>query len=164
MSVLPVGHERALAVAAPMVLSGVGADCGAGSRARKTARWLGVRANRVALLVLLIAVLSLADLFMTMEHLRGVGMSEANPIARMVMSYNSPAILVSWKLATILLTSLIFLMARTRRLAEIGCCVCLCALVWLTVRWLNYSDEIARATPAVHALAQFESDTWVRFE
>lgn len=127
-------------------------------------RWLHSRANRVTLVVALVALLSLADLYMTMVHLRGVGMSEGNPIARMVMSYNSPAILVGWKLATILLTSLIFLIARQRRIAEIGCYVCLGALVWLTIRWSEYSHEIAKATPAVHVLAHLESETWVRFD
>lgn len=52
------------------------------------------RSRRVISLTALIALLSLADLFMTLTFLRTVGMSEANPVARMVMSYGSPTYLV----------------------------------------------------------------------
>ena len=119
------------------------------------------RSRRVIALTALIALLSLADLFMTLTFLRTVGMSEANPVARMVMSYGSPTYLVVWKLASIAVASTVFWLARRRRLAEAGCWVCVAVLVWLTVRWIHYSQEVETATPLIHVLASGECPTWV---
>lgn len=100
------------------------------------------RARRVWCLVSLIVLLSLADLFLTMTYLQSVGMGEANPVARVVMSYNSPALLVAWKCATVSLAVLIFAVFRHRRSAEVACWLCAIVLVALTAHWMNYNQEL----------------------
>ena len=125
------------------------------------AGWLSRRENRVVALTALIALLSLSDLVITMMFLRTIGMSEGNPIARLVMSYNSPAMLIAWKLATVALTSLIFVVGRKRGVAEAGCWVCAGVLVWLTVHWGNYAHEVSDQTPVMHVLAAGECPGWV---
>jgi hypothetical protein len=117
----------------------------------------------VLLLTGLIALLSLCDLVITLTYLRSVGMPEGNPIARMVMSYNSPTVLIAWKLATIVLTSLVFVVGRRRAVAEVGCWTCLLVLGWLTQRWITYTHEVSHVTPVVHVLAAGggESGNWV---
>ena len=34
-------------------------------------------------------------------------------------------------------------------------------LVWLTIRWMIYSDEITVLTPVLHTLSEHESAKWV---
>ena len=101
------------------------------------------------LLVVTIIVLSVADLYMTLAHLRSAGMGEANPLARMVISYQSPLLLSLWKLACVGLASLIFVLARYRRSAEAACWVCCLVMTGLTVHWINYSNEAAAATQEI---------------
>ena len=45
------------------------------------------RSRRVILLIVGIAVLSLADLIVTLWHLTSVGMAEANPIAAWIITF-----------------------------------------------------------------------------
>ena len=124
--------------------------------------WVGCRASRVWVLTITIAVLSLTDLCITLTYLQSIGMSEGNPIARLIMSYNSPAILIAWKLATITLTSLAFILGRKRRVAELGCWLCVGVLGWLTHRWIDYSHEVAKVTPVIHVLVAGECSNWVK--
>lgn len=128
---------------------------------RRGAGWLSQRENRVVALTLLVALLSVTDLIITLTYLQTIGMSEANPIARLVMSYNSPSVLIAWKLATIALTSLIFFVGRRKRVAELGCWVCVAVLVWLTVRWETYAHEVSKVTPVIHVLASGDCPGWV---
>lgn len=122
---------------------------------------LSRRAVRVMTLTAVVAFLGVLDLVFTLTYLRTVGMPEGNPIARMVMSYNSPAMLIAWKCATILASSFIFYLARRRITAELACWFCAFVLVWLTARWVNFAYEVEHVTPFVHALSECESRTWV---
>ena len=97
------------------------------------------RALRVWLLLLTIIVLSFADLYMTLAHLRSAGMGEANPLARLVISYQSPLILSLWKCACVALACLILVLARFRRSGEIACWVSCAVLTVLTIHWMQYS-------------------------
>jgi hypothetical protein len=106
-----------------------------------------LRRRKVRVLALLTAVilLSLGDLYMTLVHVRSVGMFEGNPVARTVMAMNSPALLAGWKLATVVATVGILYWVRRTRQGELGAWLCLCVLTWLTLRWATYSDTIAEA-------------------
>lgn len=116
------------------------------TRARLPAVWDPRRRNvRVIALLTAIVLLSLGDLYMTLVHVRTVGMFEGNPLARTVMSLNSPALLSLWKLATIVATVGILFWVRRTRQAELGAWLCLIVLTWLTLRWAMYSDAIAEA-------------------
>ncbi len=120
------------------------------------------RALRVYTLMAAIVLMSAADLYMTLTHLSGVGMGEANPIARWVMSYGSPWLLGVWKFGCIGLACLIFTIARYRRSGEIACWTCLAVLTALTVHWIAYSAEASTLTPQMHIIASGEAANWVR--
>jgi hypothetical protein len=111
------------------------------------------RALRVWLLVATIIVLSLADLYMTLAHLRSAGMGEANPLARIVMSYQSPLLLSLWKCACVALASLILILARFRRSGELACWTCCLVLTALTIHWFNYASEAASFTRQINDMS-----------
>ena len=123
------------------------------------------RAIRVWLLVATIAILSIADLYMTLTHLRGAGMGEANPLARLVMSYQSPVLLSVWKCGCVGLACLILLKVRHKRSGEVGCWVCCVLLTALTVHWLRYSIEAPSYTAQISALSGTDAPAdWVSME
>lgn len=119
------------------------------------------RSVRVCLLVFVVGVLSLADLYCTLLFLHNGGMGEANPVARFLMSADSPAILVLWKLGTVGLASVILLSLRHRRLGELGAVLCCTILVWLTFRWEKYSESSPQMTEAIHTISE-TSSRWVQ--
>jgi hypothetical protein len=89
---------------------------------------------------------------MTLAHLRSVGMGEANPLARFVISYNSPALLSAWKCACVALAALILILARFRRSGEIACWVSTVVLTALIIHWISYSIEASKYTDAISTL------------
>ena len=117
---------------------------------RRTARICGLIAG--------ILLLSAADLYMTLLHLRGIGMVEANPIARSVISYNSPAMLIAWKFATVGLAVGILFYARRRVAAEIGALVCCAVLTGLALQWSNYNSEVSNLTNGLNEVATSPED------
>ncbi|MCA9303329.1 MAG: hypothetical protein KC996_04340, partial [Phycisphaerales bacterium] len=94
-------------------------------------RAAGTRPFRVITLVVMIAVMSVVDLYLTILYVTHTGMSESNPLARAMMGYQSPAILALWKLATVVLSLGILVMIRTKRSAEIGAWIECLVLGWL---------------------------------
>lgn len=119
------------------------------------------RAIRVWALTIAIVAMSLGDLSMTLTHLRAVGMGEGNPIARYVIGFNSPALLATWKCATVALACAIFLWARHRRSAEVACWACAGVLAALTVGWIHYANEASKLTPTLEQVSQVEGALWV---
>jgi len=109
-----------------------------------------------------IALLSAGDLYMTMVHLRGFGMMEMNPIARLVMQYQAPWVLIAWKLGTVGLASLILIACRRRKAAELAALVCCLVLTALTVQWIRYSEQASRNTTLLQTIADGESAAFVR--
>lgn len=120
------------------------------------------RAWRVLTLTLGIIMMSAVDLYITLLYVRTVGMGEANPLARWVMMHFSSDVLIWWKLFTVSLASVIFITARRARVAEFGAWISCFVLVWLTMRWMSYSDEVAHLTSVLHTLADYESAKWVQ--
>jgi hypothetical protein len=120
------------------------------------------RAIRVWLLVATIIVLSVADLYMTLAHLRSAGMGEVNPLARVVISYQSPLILSLWKCACVGLAALILILARFRRSGEVACWTCCCLLTALTIHWFNYATEAASFTRQINEMSSSDRPAnWV---
>lgn len=110
------------------------------------------RSRRVVLLLGAIALMSVADLIMTIEYATSVGLFEGNPIARAVMSYGSAPLLACWKLATVGVCLWILFRARRTGSGELGAWICVAALAWLSFRWTGYNTlmaEIAAAAPIV---------------
>jgi hypothetical protein len=99
-----------------------------------------------------IAVMSVADLAMTLEYATSVGLFESNPIARAVMAYGSTGLLAFWKLASVGVCLWILFRTRGTRAGECGAWVCFGALAWLSFHWTGYNAqmaEIASAAPIV---------------
>lgn len=120
-----------------------------GAAAVRSARHRG---RRVVLLLGAVALMSVADLVMTVEYATSIGLFESNPVARAVMSYNSTALLAFWKLASVGLCLWILYRVRHTTSAERGAWVCFAALAWLSVHWTGYNAqmaEIASAAPIV---------------
>ncbi len=121
------------------------------------------RDARVLLLLTGVLIMSLADLALTLLCLSGPGMPEDNPIARWIISLGSPAALVAFKLACLLLASLVLYKARHTTAAEIGLWIAFAVLTWLSFRWLAFIDF----APAVAAAADHGpilDENWLRYE
>jgi hypothetical protein len=119
------------------------------------------RPCRVLVLLACIVVFSLADLYMTLVHLLHFGMLEANPLARSIMEYGSPAALILWKLVTVGIAVAIFFWKRDRRAAEWGAAFCCCVLVWLTGRWVTYNLQISDYTQELAEVAGSGEPPWI---
>ena len=119
------------------------------------------RQARVCWLIFAIAVLSIADLHMTLVHLTSIGMSEGNPIARLVMSTNSPAALIAWKMTSVGAACLAFYAGRKKLVGEVAAWFCCAVLVWLTLRWGQYSTELASVCPQLHYMHSVDAGQWV---
>lgn len=132
-----------------------------GAHASAKARTLRRRSIRVIALTVAVMLMSFGDLYMTLTHLKGIGMAEGNPVARLVMEYNSTTLLSAWKTASIVLACLVFLIARTRVMTEVACWFCVLVLLALTCKWIYYSSEITALTPTLSAISQSDSADWV---
>jgi hypothetical protein len=120
------------------------------------------RAFRVMSLIVAIIVLSIADLHMTLLFLRGIGMSEGNPIARWIISHNSGGLLIVYKLSLVTVGCCLFYKCRRTRLGEVGCWFCFAVLIWLSVQWSEYAGEASELTAGWHLLSNAEGYNWVR--
>ncbi len=120
------------------------------------------RSARVLTLVAAIALMSVGDLYMTMVHLRGAGMVEMNPFARLVIQYQAPWVLIAWKLGTSGLAAGILAACRKKRVAELAAIACCVVMTALTVQWIRYSDQASRSTALLQSLADGESPAFVR--
>lgn len=120
------------------------------------------RPTRVITLIAAIAMLSMADLYITLLYLHSGGMGEANPLARWLIGFNVPAVLVVWKIATVIIAGSILFCYRRERLGELGAWACCLILVWLTLRWDTYHSEVPELTASLNALDTHGSERWVR--
>lgn len=102
------------------------------------------RSRRVLVLLLGVAVLGIGDLVATATHMHGVGIVEANPLARHLIVAESTEGLVLFKLGSIGLS--IGLMARVRRhrAGEVGSWLLLVIMVGLTLYWHHYATMLDR--------------------
>lgn len=120
------------------------------------------RAIRVWLLVGTVVVLSMADLYMTLAHLRSAGMGEGNPLARVVIDYQSPMLLSLWKVACVALAALILILARFKRSGELACWTCCIVMTALTIQWFRYATEAPGLTTQISDAAAMErTGDWV---
>ena len=119
------------------------------------------RSKRVIILLFAVVLMSLGDLYMTLEHLTQFGMPEANPFAHAIIQYGSRTGLIAWKLATVLLAVGILFFARRRWSAEAGAFFCCAVMTWLTVRWLDYSTHITHIGRDADALVSAEDSIWI---
>lgn len=121
------------------------------------------RSRRVSILLSGVVVMSLADLDMTLAYARSVGLLEGNPLARLVMTYGSSWMLALWKAASVGLCVFILFKARRTRHAEVAAWICFLVLVWLSVRWADYNDEVPLLTSYISE-QQRGDGRWVSLE
>jgi len=120
------------------------------------------RAQRVITLVAASMLMSLGDLYMTMTYVTSVGMIEANPLARQLMTSHSPIVVIAWKLALTAMATTALLCARRRRLTEVAAWVVFAAMTWLTIHWYGFNTDAAEMTDDYHVLATMNSDQFVQ--
>lgn len=122
------------------------------------------RPFRVVTLSVAIAVMSAADLYLTLLYLTHTGMSEANPLARMMIAYQSPAVLASWKALTVFLCLGILYLVRDRRSAELGAWTGVAILAWLMTHWATYIDEKTHLGPDFQLVSAEIDPRFVRID
>lgn len=122
------------------------------------------RSSRVVYLVVAAGLMGLADLGITMTYLTSVGMYEGNPIARFVIGFGSPALLVAFKLGTMLTTVWIVLAQRRRWQAEVAAWICFAVLAALTIQWIQYIGYTQQRHDIITTVAfdpSFAAGSWV---
>ncbi|MDP1661155.1 MAG: DUF5658 family protein [Phycisphaerales bacterium] len=123
-------------------------------------RWTP-REWRVVTLLAMVALVSVADLYLTLSYLQNGGMSEGNPIARWVMSLGCPWLLGVWKIGLVAFTCCILFAFKKRASAEIGTWLCCLTMAWLTFQWSSYANAVdaeLRENPQLT-----EASSWVSF-
>ncbi len=121
------------------------------------ARSVHPRTRRVLLLIVAIIMMSIGDLLLTLTYLRHLGMAESNPLARLVLDFRSPELLVIWKMATVLACTSILLWKSRSRSAEIGAWTGVCILGALMAHWVAYV-KVAPPVPIVETASLFAGD------
>ncbi|MGP1273192.1 MAG: DUF5658 family protein [Phycisphaerales bacterium] len=122
------------------------------------------RPTRVLTLVIAAILLGLADLAITMTYLLNIGMFESNPVARLVINSGSPAMVVGFKLGTMLVTSWIVVATRRRWQAEAVAWISVAVLSVLFVHWLGYIEHAGVATNMMTVVAadpSYAAGEWV---
>jgi hypothetical protein len=123
------------------------------------------RSRRVIVLLIGIIVLSVADLVMTLSYLRTIGMTEANPIAVLVIESTRSALsLTCFKLLTVLVTVLALYRIRGFRTGEVGAWIAVAVLTLLVAQWHIYSSHFAEPENIGLAVAGAYDDVWMRLE
>ncbi len=101
------------------------------------------RSRRVILLIVGIAVLSLADLIVTLWHLTSVGMAEANPIAAWIIAGTGSAwLLTAYKLLTVAVCTGLLYRLRCHVEGEIGAWCAVMILAAVSFHWGHYTREL----------------------
>ena len=123
------------------------------------------RTRRVIVLLAGIVVLSLADLVITMVHLRSTGMAEANPIARFVIGASqSPLSLICFKALSVMICVVLLYKVRKTLQGEIAAWCALLILAGLSLMWFHYARQYESPLDLQLAQSQLEGHMWVQFE
>jgi hypothetical protein len=119
---------------------------------------LHARSRRVAAAVGVVAVLSLADLALTMGFMATTGMYEDNPlVVWLVRATGSVLSIAVWKLVTCGFACGVLLRYRARRSSEIAAWSAVAMLLVVAVRWAAYAEAARTCDPTLQ-----EGEAWVR--
>ena len=121
------------------------------------------REGRILGVLLAIAVMAYADLDMTLAYATTVGMGEANPVARAVMGFNSPAMVVVYKIVCTLTGLTILYRLRRCRASEPAAWAMLLVMGWLMLRWTDYNQAAAESSNFYVDAAEVQSENpdWI---
>ena len=122
------------------------------------------RVTRIAMLVAATVVMCVGDLYMTLTYAMSVGMIEANPIAREVLREHPVAVLVVWKLSTLVFFASVFYFARRTRVGEVAAWGSFFVMACLTMHWLSYATAASRFTTEFAALAMSDDPRWITLD
>lgn len=122
------------------------------------------RCIRVGSLLLATLIMSIGDLYMTLTLATSVGMLEANPFSRAVMAQDSPALVILWRMGTVLFGLGILYYFRRLARAEIGAWICFIALLTLTIYWTQYIEAINSLGPVYGSLAMTSDPQWIQMD
>ncbi len=115
------------------------------------------RPRRVVLLLAGIIVLSAADLFEALTHLRGPGLLEANPVAALVIRTTGSALVLSaYKVLTVGICIGLLYRLRGRATGELGAWCAVAILAVMSWHWYQYNNEIVdlAATTGTRAIGE----------
>lgn len=120
------------------------------------------RSRRVVVLLLAVVSLSIADLILTVAHLRTTGMIEANPIAAYIL-HNSSSLwtLGLYKVATVAVSVLLLFRLRDRVQGEIAAWIAAAILALLCVHWHQYAAMLEDINPIKLAQAASRAESWL---
>jgi len=120
-----------------------------------------LRSKRVIVLLAGIILLSIADLVVTLVHLRTIGMAEANPIAAwLIRSTQSPWVLMAYKALTVGICVSVLYRFRRCATGEIASWIGVLILAGMALLWSCYSSALE--SPAEVLLAQAEQgEQWL---
>jgi hypothetical protein len=122
------------------------------------------RARRVLVLLVGILVLSLADLMVTLEHLRTIGMLEANPIAAyLIRTTRSPWVLSAYKCLTVGICVTLLHRLRHHRSGELAAWCAMGILTVMSVLWHTYSQELG-STAHLQTVQADHGEQWLRLD
>jgi len=123
------------------------------------------RSRRIAILIAGIIALSVADLAVTVTHLRTVGMIEANPLAAyLITTFQSAWVLAAYKLMTVGICISALYAVRRRVLGEVAAWASVAILAGMAVVWHLYATELE--DPGTLHLVQHAAagDGWIYLE
>lgn len=110
------------------------------------------RPRRVILLLAGVIVLSAADLFEALTHLRGPGLLEANPVAALVIRNTGSALALSaYKVLTVGICVGLLYRLRRRRTGEIGAWCAVAILAVMSWHWYQYNREMMNVATTIEA-------------
>ncbi|MEM9084088.1 MAG: hypothetical protein AAGB34_10875, partial [Planctomycetota bacterium] len=89
---------------------------------------------------------------------------EMNPLARFIVGFGSPALLIAFKMASIAVTCGSLYFVRNFRLGEIGAVISFVVLAVLSLQWAQYNNTVLSDEKVIAALMTSEPmcETWVR--
>lgn len=143
-----------------MIDDSVRRDEGAAARALPAP----ARARRVLVLLIGIVVLSAADLAITLTHLQGAGMMEANPIAAwLIRTTESAWSLGLFKALTVTIAVSVIYRLRRHIQGELAAWCGLVILAGVAWMWQAYTEQLHPddAQPMLLSFAEVYSDQWL---
>ncbi len=101
------------------------------------------RSRRILILIIGIMLLSIADLAITLTHLKSVGMIEANPLAAwLIRQTNSAWALAGYKFVTVGFCVSVLWYVRRLRMGELAAWASLIICAGMSLAWHRYTTGI----------------------
>lgn len=121
--------------------------------------------RRLLLIIFAIILMGLTDLVCTVIYLTNVGLIEANPIARWVITNLGIIGLITYKAASMAFTCGTLYLIRRHRISEHAAWICAIILLLLMGHWLRFNHTLPEMSHEMILLAlnehAFPVEAWV---